>query len=224
MPQGSAGSWPLDDRVLRVFAGLTAFVLVMAALREAASVFVPATFALFVIAVVWPLQRTLQHALPKLAALVLTVITTLVAIVAIAFLTSWGFGRVGQWMVANAGRFQEVYLRQVAWLDNHGIAVAGVIADYFDMRWVVGLAQGVTGRMRSFLSFTTVTLVFTMLGLLEVQTGQRKLARVGRQGGGVTLLRAAAEIARKMQTYMLIRTIMSAVTGLSVWAFASPSG
>lgn len=92
------------------------------------------------------------------------------------------------------------------------------------MRWVVGLAQGVTGRMRSFLSFTTVTVVFTMLGLLEVPTGQRKLARVGRQGGGVTLLRAAAEIARKMQTYMLVRTIMSAVTGLSVWAFASAIG
>ena len=61
MPQGSAGSWPLDDRVLRVFAGLTAFVLVMAALREAASVFVPTMFALFVITVVWPLQRTLQR-------------------------------------------------------------------------------------------------------------------------------------------------------------------
>lgn len=207
------------DPVLRTFVGLTATVLLMAALREAAPVFVPATFALFIIAVVWPVQRILQKMLPKLVALLLTLIVVIVAIILIASLMSWGFGRVGQWAVANAGRFQDVYMRKIALLEEHGIAAAGLVADYFDMRWVVWLAQGLTGRMQSFLSFSTVTLVFTMLGLLEVEIGQRKLARRNPR-----LLRAAIEIAGKMQTYMIIRTIMSAVTGLSVWAFASVVG
>ena len=223
MADGTARMPRPSDPVLRTFAGLAASVLIFAALREAASVFVPATFALFIIAVVWPLQRTLQRVLPKPVALLLTLVTALIAVIFVVFLMSWGFTRLGQWAVANAGRFQDAYKRYAVWLDGHGVPAAGLIADTFDMRWLVWMAQGVTGQVRGLFSFMTVTLIFVMLGLLEVEVCCRNLLRIGREPDS-RFLAASAEIAGKMQTYMIIRTIMSAVTGIAVWAFASTVG
>ncbi|MCK8786235.1 AI-2E family transporter [Roseomonas sp. NAR14] len=212
------------DPALRAMAGLCAAVLVFAALREASSVFVPATFALFIIAVFWPVQRLLESRLPKLLALLVTIVIVLVSVVGLAMLVAWGFSRVGQWTIVNASRFQDIYLRQTEWLEGHGIPVAGLFAEHFDMRWVVWLAQSLTGRMQGLLSFLTVTLVFTMLGMLEVEVIRRKLVRMGRNGEGTRLLRACEQIGSKLQTYMLVRTVMSAVTGLSIWAFALAVG
>ena len=41
---------------------------------------------------------------------------------------------------------------------------------------------------------------------------------------GQTVLQTTAAIARKFQKYMLVRTLMSAITGLGVWGFASLAG
>ena len=212
------------DPVLRTTTGLCAAVLVFAALREAASVFVPAAFAVFLIAVVWPLQRLLERRFPKGIALLASLVVVLVTVVVLAMLVAWGFGRVGQWTVANAGRFQEIYLRQAEWLEGHGIPVAGLLAEHFDMRWVVWLAQNVTGQLQGFVSFLTVTLIFTILGTLEVGIIRDKLVTMGRNGEGTQLLRACQQIAAKLQTYMLVRSVMSALTGVSIWAFAVAAG
>ena len=209
----------MREPVLRVTTGLCAAVLVFASLREAASVFVPATFALFIIAVVWPLQRMLQRRLPKVLALVITLVVALVAVMLLAMLVAWGFSRVGQWVVANAARFQAIYLRQAEWLEGHGLPVAGLMAENFDMRWVVWLAQAATGQLQGFMSFVTVTLVFTILGMLEVDILRRKLATMGRNGEGRRLLDACMRVASKLQTYMLVRTVMSALTGVTIWAW-----
>ena len=214
----------MREPVLRVTTGLCAAVLVFASLREAASVFVPATFALFIIAVVWPLQSLLQRRLPKVLALVITLVVALVAVMLLALLVAWGFSRIGQWVIANAARFQSIYLRQAEWLEGHGLPVAGLMAENFDMRWVVWLAQAATGQLQGFMSFVTVTLVFTILGMLEVDILRRKLATMGRQGEGRRLLDACARVASKLQTYMLVRTVMSALTGVTIWAFALLAG
>jgi AI-2 transport protein TqsA len=212
------------DSVARTFLGVIATILVFAALREAATVFVPATFALFIIAMAWPLQRRLQDRLPSLVALLITVIVVLLVIVALVALMFWGFSSVAQWVIANAARFQDIYLRRVEWFEGHGIPAAHIVAEHLDMRSVAWLAQVVTGHLQYFVSMATVTLVFTMLGLLEVEMLRLKLPRLGRSEQGARLFRAGEEIAAKLQTYMVVRTLMSALTGLVIWAFALATG
>jgi AI-2 transport protein TqsA len=136
-------------------------ILVLALLHFAQAIFVPLAFALFVIALVWPIQSALQRRLPRLIALLITIIATLAVIVAISSSVAWGIGKLGQWLFANAGRFQLIYASWTDWLEGHGVAIAGILADRFDVRWLVGFTQGMAGRLNSFAGFALLVLVFT---------------------------------------------------------------
>lgn len=63
-----------------------------------------------------------------------------------------------------------------------------------------------------------------MLGLLEVELVADKLARRRRDAPGPSAAAMAAATAAKLQRYLLVRTGMSIVTGLAVWAFARLAG
>ncbi len=207
------------DAVLRAAALITGIVLACAAVTAASGVLVPATFALFIIAIAWPLQKLLQRRMPRLVALLITLALAVVIIVVLAGMVAWGFTRVGRWVIANGGRFQELYLRQTQWLDDQGLPLSSLLSDNFDMRWLVIVAQYITGHMSGFVSFLTVTLVFTLLGMLEVDIAARKLGRMA-----PNMLRAGTSIARKLQVYMVVRTAMSAMTGLTIGLFVFAVG
>jgi len=210
------------DRGIRISLGLCVAFLAVAALYFAQSILAPIAFALFVIAIVWPVQRKLQRVLPALLALVITMLLTMCAIVLLGSMIVWGFGRAGQWLVSNGGRFQILYAQMVERLDEHGFAVAGLWAEYFDVRWLLVLFQQVSGRIQSLFSFGVVTLIFVILGLLEVDATQDKLAAMGE--GGRAFLAACRATAAKLQRYMLIRTVMSLMTGVVIWGFISFAG
>src|SRR5215475_4334009 len=84
------------DRALNTAVGLVAAVLIAAALAQASTVFAPLALALFVIAIVWPLQQWLQVRIPKLLALGATILLTVLVCVAFGSLVVWGFGRVAK--------------------------------------------------------------------------------------------------------------------------------
>ncbi|MBV9727100.1 MAG: AI-2E family transporter, partial [Gammaproteobacteria bacterium] len=62
------GAFPVD-RALKIAVGLVAAVSIASALASARSVFEPLAQALFILALVWPLQQWLQLRMPKLLAL-----------------------------------------------------------------------------------------------------------------------------------------------------------
>ena len=210
-------------RPLIVLLSLTCVVILAAALSAAQAVIAPVVFAIFVIALVWPLQGALQKRMPAVAALLVTMLVTLVTLLGLALLVAWAFGRVGAHVVANAAQIQAFYAAQIAWAEARGIDVAGSIAAQFDARWLVRLAQGVLAQLRGTLSFILLTMVFVLLGLLEVGAVRSQMARLG-SGTAAALLRAAERIGTKLRAYMLVRTLVSVATGLVVWAFAKVMG
>jgi len=208
------------ERTARILLGLCAAVLVAMALQAAAPIIAPVVFALFTIAIVWPLQDRLSHILSPLPAVLLTIAATMLVVGVLGWIVVWGFGRVGAWLVANAGRFQALYLETAAWLEQHDLYAAGLLAERFDVSWLVGLFRELSTRLHGLLSFTIVTLIFTLLGLLEVRQAGSRIARVLPGEPGATLVAACAATARKFQTYMAVRTVMSVLTGASVFGFA----
>ncbi|MDQ0510099.1 AI-2E family transporter [Ancylobacter amanitiformis] len=199
-------------------------ILVAAALFLASSIIAPVAFALFIIALVWPLQKALQRALPQLLALFITLAVTIVVLLSLASLTLWGFGRAAQWLIANAARFQALYMSGAGWLEGHGLYVAGTFVETFNVSWLIRFFQGVASRVNGMVGFGVVTAIFVMLGLLEVDVIRAKLAGAELGEGGRRLLVASEEIARKFRRYMLVRSVMSAFTGLAIWAFAAAAG
>jgi AI-2 transport protein TqsA len=191
---------------------------------QAASVLAPLSLALFIIAIVWPLQRRLQSHLPTLVALAITIIVTAAACLAFASLAAWGFGRVGRSFVANATRYQEFYDSLVKWLEEHDVSVAGVWAEHFNMAWLLRVVQTTASRVSTTLSFWIIALVYVVLGLLEVEDFRRKVEALANRQASRVILDGSAATAVKFRKYLLVRTQMSAMTGLLVGAFAWITG
>ena len=202
--------------------GLGAAVLVMAGPYFAQTIAVPVTFALFALALVWPLQRRLAGMIGASLAMLVTLTAALVTLVGLALLIVWAFGGVAQWVVANAAQLQALYASKVELLAGFGVDVA-LLTQGFDTRWLVRLAQQVTGQLQGILSFTIVTIVFLVFGLLEVGMLRAQLAAMPGETAPA-LLRASARTAQKFRVYMAVRTLMSVVTGLCVWGFARLMG
>ena len=121
--------------------GIGTAILVVAALGIAAPVFAPLTFALFIIAIVWPLQARLQARLPKLVALAISMLATILVIGAFAWVITWGFSRVGRYIITDAARFQLLYNQMTEWLEGHGIVVESLWAEHFNVGWVLRLSR-----------------------------------------------------------------------------------
>src|SRR5438128_2112876 len=113
----------MADRSISVFVTIIAMIAVFTVLYFTKTVFAPVACALFMIAIVWPLQSGLQVYLPKLLALAIVILITAAACMIFASLVTWGFGRVGRSLVADAARFQTLYEQVTVWLDGHGIMV-----------------------------------------------------------------------------------------------------
>ena len=86
-------------------------------------------------------------------------------------------------------------MRIAFWLEGHEILVAGILSEYFDVGFVLRTFHQLTGRIHGLVSFALVTLVFLMLGLLEVDTTRRKIEGLSNPDLGRSLLDAFASIA-----------------------------
>jgi predicted PurR-regulated permease PerM len=209
---------------LKIMIGLVATVLVTAAVGQAGTVFAPLALALFIIAIVWPMQNRLQAQMPRLLALAVTVVVTLAVCLAFASLAVWGFSRVGRSLVADAARYQALYDTMVTWLDSRGISIADLWAAHFNVRWLLRVTRLIAGRVNTTLGFWLVALIYVILGLLEVEDVRRKIEALDNREIARVLLDGSAAAAASFRKYMLVRTQMSAVTGLLVGAFAWAAG
>ncbi len=205
---------------LNVSVAIIAAILVSAAAYQASEVLAPLALALFIIAIVWPLQCWLKARMPALLALAITMTVTVAACIAFASLVAWGFGRVGLSLIADSARYQALYEAAIEWLERHGISVAGLWSEHFNVGWLLRWAGQVTGRVNTTLSFWLIALVYVILGLMEVDDLRRRVQTFARPEASRTVLQASAATARKIRKYMEVRTLMSLVTGALVWAFA----
>jgi predicted PurR-regulated permease PerM len=204
--------------------GLSTAVLVFAGLYFARSILAPVAFSLFVIAIVWPLQRALEARIPRLLALVVTLAVTLLVVTVLGYLIVWAFGTIGYWLIDNALRLQALYMQWTDWLEEHGILVTSLLIENFNAGWLIRAVQEIGGRLHGLLTFVVITFVFTALGLLEVAIAGKNIESLGNKEAARTILQSSTQIAAKFQRYMLVRSAMSVLTGLVVWAFALLAG
>ncbi len=194
---------------MRIMLMLCTLVLVFAGLYFSRSIIAPVTFALFIVAIAWPLQRTLQTQIPKLLALAITIVVTLATIAVLVFLVIWGFGLVFQWLTNNTARFQTLYTQATEWLDGHGVSITTLVAENYSPGWIMSAAREVGGRGYRLISFIVIAFAFIVLGLLEVDIVRKNIEQLKNAKLRRSLLIAAEDIAEKFQKYMVVRSTMS---------------
>jgi AI-2 transport protein TqsA len=203
---------------------LIAVLASIAALSMASTVVAPVAFALLIIALVWPLQKALQAAMPRMLALFICIVAMVFVSIAFGWLIAWGFGRVGRWILSEGPRFQLLYDQTTQWLEGHGVVVAGLWAEHFNVGWLLRAVQSVTGRVNSAMSFWIVVFVYVILGLLEVEDFGSRARNISNPDIRRVLVTGTIETARKIRRYMFVRTQMSMLTGLLVWMLAKLFG
>jgi AI-2 transport protein TqsA len=213
-----------EDRAVKASLVLSTLLIVLAAAYFARPILAPVTFALFTVAIVWPIQDAMQRRIPKLLALVVTLLATVATIALLGFLVIWAFGHVGRWLVSNTARFQALYAQAADWLDVHGVPVKSLMATSFSPAWITGALRGLGGQGYGLISFVIIAFAFTVLGLLEVDIARGNIERLDNPRLRDALLTPAQEISAKFQQYMMVRSTMSALTGAVVWAFALVAG
>src|SRR5690242_11936636 len=120
---------------------------------QASSVFAPLSLAMFAIAIVWPLQSRLQMHVPKLVAVAVTLFLTIAVCTAFVSMAVWAFSHVVQSLIADSARYQALYQRGIAWLNDRGVSVADLWAENFNVEWPLRAAQRLTGRINTTLTF-----------------------------------------------------------------------
>ena len=212
------------DSALNVSVGIIAAVMICVAASQATDVFAPLALALFIIALVWPLQSWLRARTPALLALAITMAVTVAVCIAFASLVAWGFGRVGVSLLADTARYQALYERAIDWLDDRGISVAGLWSEHFNVGWLVHWAGQITGRVNTTLTFWLIALLYVILGLMEVDDLRRRAQAYLQPDTARILLQGSAATAVKIRKYMEVRTLMSVATGVLVGLFAWIAG
>jgi len=215
---------PVADRLILSLLAVCTAILVVIALYLASPIFAPLTFGLFILALVWPMQKALQERIPSGLALFLTLLATIVVFLAFGSMVAWALSSIADWLITNIARFQALYVQKTDWLEEHGIFVAGTLADTFDVPWLIRMFQEVARRLNRLAGFGVLIFVFLMLALLETEQFRQRLAHLGKQVQGAKLIQAAGEIAAKFRKYMVVRTQLSVLTGLAVWGFAALAG
>ena len=215
---------PVSASPVPVLLGIICAILLVAALYFTDAIIAPVACALFIIAVVWPLQKRLQTRLPQLLALAIVVALIVLAFIVFTSVVGWGFGRIGRSLIAETPRLQGLYEQAAAWLETHGIVVAGLWAEHFNMRWIVGAMQGLSARLNTMISFWIVVLVYVLLGLLEVGPLARRIPGIVGSEAARILIVGGERTAAKLRRYLMIRTIMSIATGGLVYVFAMVLG
>jgi AI-2 transport protein TqsA len=208
------------DDAIRSMLALCTVILTAVALHLGRSIFAPVALSLFGLACVWPFQRALQSKLPKLIALVCTLLLTLLVLGVLGVAVAWGSGQVGHWLLGNAERFQFIYMRSNLWLEERGIFLTGVLAERFDVTWLVAFVQQVAARLNSMVGFALLAFAFMMLGLMEVSNVESRLKKLESQRASKNLLPAVQKIASQFRKYILIRSFASILTGFVTFCFA----
>lgn len=195
-------------------------IVTLAAAAAAQAVVAPLAAALLTVAIIWPLQACLEDRFPRYLALALSILVIVACFSAFGSLAAWAFGRVARSLVAEADRFQNLYTQFAAWLEGHGIAIAGVLTEHFNASWLLGAMQSITSRVNTTLSFWLIVFVYVVLILLEVRDFRRKAEGLSNRALSQLLVRGTEETAVKLRHFMLVRTLMSMATGFLVFVFA----
>ncbi|MDP2355419.1 MAG: AI-2E family transporter [Beijerinckiaceae bacterium] len=205
------------DRIPKTGITLVAVILTCAALMSASSVFAPLALALFVIALVWPMQNRIESMAPKGIALLACMAVILLAFSIFGWLIVWAVSRISRAMIADSAKFQAMYEQINIWVASHGVDITTLWSDHFNVGWMLRAAQAFGSRLNNLMSFSVIALVYVLLGLLEVNAFRVKIKSMKNRTASEVLLNGLRVTSYKLRRYTFVRSQMSLITGLLVF-------
>jgi AI-2 transport protein TqsA len=212
----------MDDNVKRtakapVVLILASFVIVVAGMKAASSVLVPFFLAVFIAVICAPPLFWLQRkGVPKVLALVLI----LAAILVVGLLFGALIGPSLNDFLSSLPDYQErlsAYIAaSISWLREKGVNIPQEeVAGTFHPGWVMNLAGSIFSALSIVLTNAFLILLTVVFILLEVADLPKKLRIVLKNPE--RSLSTIEKFSQDAKRYLVIKTLISAASGLAIW-------
>lgn len=181
-------------------------------LKWAGSILIPLVFALFLIAVFWPLYRRLTHAFPP----ALATITCGLLALALGLGFGWALFLSADYVAEQdqISEYQEKFGQIRSRIAETGERIGLPQGEFSDISLKEALNE-VLQPVQAFLFGGTLTLAFLILGLVEVRDYGKRL-RHGAPDDYVTVIDVLERVATNFQRYVVVRTGIGLLTGALV--------
>lgn len=212
----------MDDNVKRTVKApalliLACFIVVVAGMKAASSILVPFFLAVFIAVICTPPLFWLQRkGVPKVLALVLI----LVAIIIVGLLFGALIGPSLNDFLSSLPGYQERLSTHIAssinWLSKKGVNIpAEEVSGAFHPGWVMELAGDILSTLGNVLTNALLILLTVVFILLEAADFPKKLRVVLKNPE--KSLSTIEKFSQNAKRYMVIKTLISAATGLLIW-------
>lgn len=201
---------------LRFLLSAACLVVVVAGLRGARTIMVPLALALFVAVVSLPMLNFLRRRrVPSSIAILFVVLFDATAIFLFGWLVSLAALEIRNQLPIYLYSIRVAEVNFMNWLASYGVEVrASPIADLVQPERLLDIISVVFLEATDLLTgIFLVTLIFVFM-LAEATAFTRKLRHIA--GGDVLDFSRASTVVREIQHYLAIKTVISAVTGLSI--------
>ena len=196
---------------------LASFIVVVAGMKAASDILVPFFLAVFIAVICAPPLFWLQRkGVPKLPALALILVAILIAGLLFAALIVPSLND----FLISLPDYQERLSTQIAavlsWLGERGVNIpAEEVSGALHPGWVMILAGGIFAALSSALANAFLLLLTVVFILLEMADFPRKLRLVLKNPE--RSLSTIEKFSQHAKRYMVIKTLLSAATGVLIW-------
>ncbi len=205
-PSGTSGS--------HVMITLAAIVIVISGLRVAGGFFLPLLVALFLAVISSPLVAKLERAkVPRALAIVLTVLLDVLVLAGLVALVATSLGGLQEMMPRYQVAVSDL-ADSVVWnLRARGVPIeASDIEVLGDPSWVLHAFGDLFRELTEIASNALLVVLLVVFMLFEMKPARSKLVML--LGAPLTKVPALAGAVAKVQRYLVVKTMLSVVTGL----------
>ena len=197
-----------------------ALIVVIAGMKEAASILVPFLLAIFIAVISYPLMRKLQDkGLPESLSLVLVIVLVMLMGSSLMILIGSSLTEFSQTVPEYRQKISAEWLHILQWFDHRGISVTENIREHINPASTMGFVSSILKGFGNVLTNAFLILLAVAFILVEA-TGLKQKASSLKVTEDTKMLADApvfSEVfATKLRDYMGIKTITSMITGLVI--------
>ena len=195
-------------RYLLTFASL---IVVIAGVRAADTIIIPILLAVFIAVLSLPLLYGLQQwGLPRILAVVATVLADIAILSAVGFLVVRSVDEFTGQLPGYQANLEQATSSVVQWISERGVPIEA--ADFLDAERVVGLVGGAVTRVAAVLQNALLVILITVFILFEATSLPTKLRLAFGEGGD--RFDRWTRTAQDVQHYLGIKTVVGVVKGV----------
>ena len=192
------------------FIVFTAGLIVIAAgIRATSGLLIPLVLALFLAVITFPLVERLQRAVHRVVAVVITMLTVLAMLVGPGMLIATAIRQFTRATPEYEAQLRKIILASYAWLQQRNVD-ASHFAPLIDPSFIFGFVVMTLSGVVTLLSFVFLVVLISAFVLAEAaDVASRRPHVLPPQLRGVIV-----QVARQMQIWLWVKTIISLLTGL----------